>query len=1115
MKQQHRFFYTTLIFTLVLSWSATAQSKKPVKGLLQEVSPSKDKDINDEKEQSKALAGELLVNKAEDEAIKALEKLIFKAKTNPNSGSDLASLKFRLAELYIRKAKSGRFFDLYQDLIKKDARIDQQTIASTKPSLRKAIATLKDIEESHPKFEEMDVAFFNIANAYSALNETAPAEIYFENLINRYPNSALRPDALLSLGEIHYQKGRFELALKLFDEIKKYPEAKAYPYSLYKSAWCSYNIKQNEIAIQKLVESLDQNNKMLTENQKHNLRSETLKDLVLFSGEVKKPDEMISFFKKLTNQEEFDDAMLSLAKLYESHSRHSELVRFLKDYKAESNAQNKSWAQVYVVNSLEAMKKRKEVIEALKEFSDICKKDTSTDQVCLKRFQTVSREISQKWWEIWEKNKKHEEFSGLTTEVFEILLTQDDGSSDMAKNRISYADLLFQKELYSKSAENYLKAARATLLDIPNREEAFYSSIVSYDKQIAALQETKKDQDREIKRIHIEQIIIVEEALKLKTQNKYTQELYFKEIFNHYQLKNYDEVKKKLKLNLSQFKKGELREKVQDIEFDILNQEKNYPLLSQKLDEAIKTEKNKDRTAALKKLRTESLFAEIVNGKWTTPEKIAKLEAFRKTSEMPELSEKAQALLISSYFENKQQKQASDLVYEDAYLKGNKNKYTEDQLKETLNYMMILGEEDKVRRVLSKTDPLAHCEYLTLLRRGIFASECYIQIYDKLKDDERRKTAQLLVKEALEAEPLEKRVKALLQKDTKNSDLLVEFEIRNLEKVIEEKKWTEAFNLAKKYLARDIEQSLKARVRLVQSKVLAQEFLQQSVKAKVDRLAIVLSLKTEKLDKAYQGFNAVLSYKPDGKTQLDTLKNIEMINSHYVQALTDYPRPEGLSDEEFEGLMKELATLAKPIAERNIEIRQQIEEVEKTLNAKGNNYLWMVQLKNYDFIESPKNEAEKTSFTYLSNKLKNGHLMLVQFLLTEAMKVWPESSWTKELNFYVLGANQKFDEIKKNYDKNFFTKVKTPEGKSIVAISQYQNKKFSESFQTFSEIDKELLYNYRLEAEHLNAGIESKIERPKIEKLSQDYLKLMKGKKDLEREDRIKNLIKDTYEKNS
>jgi tetratricopeptide (TPR) repeat protein len=264
-----------------------------------------------------------------------------------------------LAELYIRKAKSGRFFDLYQDLVKKQTSIDKQTIASTKPSLRKAIATLKDIEESHPKFDEMDVVFFNIANAYNALNESTSAEIYFENLIQRYPNSALRPDALLAYGEILYQKGKFESALKNFDEIKNFPESKAYPYSLYKSAWCSYNLKQNESAINKLVSSLELNNKMLTDIQKHSLRSESIKDLVLFSSETKKSDEIIDFFKKITNQSEFDEAMLALAKLYESHSRYKELIEFLEDYKEETTPRNQSWAQEFIINSLESLKKTK------------------------------------------------------------------------------------------------------------------------------------------------------------------------------------------------------------------------------------------------------------------------------------------------------------------------------------------------------------------------------------------------------------------------------------------------------------------------------------------------------------------------------------------------------------------------------------------------------------------------------------------------------------------------------------------------------------------------------------------------------------------------------------
>lgn len=1118
----------SILIVFFFQLGSFSQTKKNTKGLLPQVAPQKDKDINDDKEQEKALAGELLVNRAEDQAIIAIEKLIFKAKTNPHSGSDLASLKFRLAELYIRKAKSGRFFDLYQDLVKKQTSIDKQTIASTKPSLRKAIATLKDIEESHPKFDEMDVVFFNIANAYNALNESTSAEIYFENLIQRYPNSALRPDALLAYGEILYQKGKFESALKNFDEIKNFPESKAYPYSLYKSAWCSYNLKQNESAINKLVSSLELNNKMLTDIQKHSLRSESIKDLVLFSSETKKSDEIIDFFKKITNQSEFDEAMLALAKLYESHSRYKELIEFLEDYKEETTPRNQSWAQEFIINSLESLKKRKELISALKEFSEICKKDTSSDQVCLKTFQSTSREISQKWWEIWEKNKQHEEFSDLTLQVFEILLSQDDGSSDMAKNKISYADLLFQKANFKKSGEFYLQAAKNESLEPDIKEEAYYSSLIAYDKNLETLlKEEKNKDDKQIQQIYIEQLLIIEDNLKLKTlqqksnQNKlksikYNDELLFKEIFNHYQLKNLDTVKNKIKINLPLVKSDDLKQKIQDIEFDILNQEKNYPALSKRLDELISTEKNKDRLSTLKKLNSQSKFAEIANGNLNLNDKIKRLESFIKTSETEELVEKSKQLLIAAYFENKEQKKATELVYEDAYIKKNQKNFTENQLQETTNYLMLLGQEDKVKKILSKQNPIAHCEYLTLLRRGLFASECYIQIYDQLKDLEKRRTAQLLVKEALQAEPLEKRVRNLLKVDDKNKDLLLEFEVQELEKIVDEKKWTESFNIAKKLLGKDIEQSLKARVRLVQAKVLAHEFMQQSVKAKVDRLALVLSLKTEKLDKAYQGFNAVLSYKPDLKTQLEALRNIELINSHYSESLAQYPRPEGLSDEEAEVLNQELTTLAKPIVDRNIEIKQQIQDLEKqSQSAFSANYLWMVQLPSFSFIEPPKNETEKASYDYMTQKLKNGHLPLIQFLITEALKSWPESSWTKELNFFILGASQRFDEINKNYDKNFFNTIKNSQGKAIIALVQYQNNEFKESFKTFSEIDKESLYNYRLEAEHLKAAMAANIDLKSIEKISQDYMSKMKLKKEYDREENLRTLLKEKYEKKS
>jgi hypothetical protein len=67
----------SILIVFFFQLGSFSQTKKNTKGLLPQVAPQKDKDINDDKEQEKALAGELLVNRAEDQAIIAIEKLIF------------------------------------------------------------------------------------------------------------------------------------------------------------------------------------------------------------------------------------------------------------------------------------------------------------------------------------------------------------------------------------------------------------------------------------------------------------------------------------------------------------------------------------------------------------------------------------------------------------------------------------------------------------------------------------------------------------------------------------------------------------------------------------------------------------------------------------------------------------------------------------------------------------------------------------------------------------------------------------------------------------------------------------------------------------------------------
>ncbi len=105
MKKKEFNFKTSLLLLSLVSTTQAFSAQESTKGLLPEVKLNSD---NEDKNQETAFKSEVLITKAENKAIESLTQILKKKKGSP----DEADLNYRLAEMYMRRAKSGRFFDL-------------------------------------------------------------------------------------------------------------------------------------------------------------------------------------------------------------------------------------------------------------------------------------------------------------------------------------------------------------------------------------------------------------------------------------------------------------------------------------------------------------------------------------------------------------------------------------------------------------------------------------------------------------------------------------------------------------------------------------------------------------------------------------------------------------------------------------------------------------------------------------------------------------------------------------------------------------------------------------------------------------------------------------------
>ncbi|MDZ4082037.1 MAG: tetratricopeptide repeat protein, partial [Bdellovibrionales bacterium] len=283
----------------------------------------------------KALKTEMLVMRSEKKALEQLEKLKLRYKGTRMEPEIL----FRLGEIYMRRARTERFFEVHRDS-NQIARFAPEMVrtASEVKQIRRAISIYIDLEARFPRFRARDIVVFNTAYAYQQVGEDTNAEKQFQRLLSQHPNSSLVPDALLSLGEIQYSRRQFSGALAYFLKIKEYPEARVYPYGLYKAAWCKYNM-QDETAGIKLLEDViafgHARAQDAASNSKLDLRKEALGDLALFFSESKKAQDAVGYFAAQAKDLDAVPYILRLVEIYKRHSKYGEVDIVLRDVLAK------------------------------------------------------------------------------------------------------------------------------------------------------------------------------------------------------------------------------------------------------------------------------------------------------------------------------------------------------------------------------------------------------------------------------------------------------------------------------------------------------------------------------------------------------------------------------------------------------------------------------------------------------------------------------------------------------------------------------------------------------------------------------------------------------------
>lgn len=883
--------------------------------------------------EKKAIKAELLVSATEQKAIDQVQKLIRKYKGTPLE----PDLQFRLAEMYMRKSKSDRFFEIHRESGDPTVKLLPRLVskASSRTSLTQAVEVYQYIQKKFPGYNQMDLVVFNHAFARQALGQDKDAENLYWDLIRKFPDSPLVPDAHLAIGEISFMKAKFQFALEHFDAIRKFPESRVYPYGLYKAAWTRYNMHESAAALKNLEEVVAFGNDVVKNHldAKLDLRKEALNDMTIFFEDVHPSKEAFSYFRKQAGELDLPGTLMHMAELYDRHSRYvdeREVLGAFVDHIPESKLMPEARAKM--VTAADNLKQKDLAVKDLEEFAKACeprsdyvKANPDQAQACGDALSKSSLVLAEKWLKIWNKNVHDETFADSSEKAFQIYLRNKKATDDYKKAHYLYAELLFKRQKYRQASVEYA-AVSASGVDDKIGHDADYAACLSLEKAVG-----EKWSDEDEKSFHK----LAEKYVTSHPKGQYRLEVEFKMAFLAYEKNRYDEAAPSFLRLGREFAKDEKGLKAQDLYLDILNIKKDYKGIREYAKELMKKPMAADRTAKLDKLYQQAYFLQIqtMEEKGDLKNALHEYHQFIKDNSHSELSEKANWNLVQLYYKTGDAFGGAQAALEFAKKYPASKQSTPAlqsaaqtfekmaQLEPAASVLVQLADRDAANKW--KFKELA-ADFYAMSGHAADARKLYQEVLPTLKEDEKLR---LLSK----MESFEKSY----GNDSSHSNVVGQLaakgiapfanqgKLTRLQKTWESGDVTEAFQESKKLLGSSaLSAAEKAKVRLVQAQVLEDEFIKQSVKAKPDRLAMVLGIKTEKLEKAQQAYESVIRFG-ESTSALEALEHIYHCFDHYVTSLKTIPTPEGFSPADTQAFQKELQNLIMPLEEKSVETLSQ------------------------------------------------------------------------------------------------------------------------------------------------------------------------------------------------
>ena len=899
-----------------------------------------------QKQKEAELISEVIALGSEQKAIKQLKVLLKKYR-----GTSMEpALLFRLAELYISKAKSSRTFEILKeessagDLNTPSASfIPRHVLGKEKLFILEAVKVYETIEEKYPNFKQMDLVLYNSGFAHLQAEMKSGAELVFLRLLRnkQLRNSKIIPETLLSLGEISFQKNTFAKALAFFELINKYPNSPVYPYGLYKAAWSSYNISDPKGALARMEKVVAIGHKAeKTNSSKFSLRRDALNDMPLFFSELKPASQAVRYFKRQSREIDPTPSLEKLSRIYNKHGKlkkeETVLVGLVKSF---SSHPRRPIFHKLLVESYNSQSKIKKAMVNLVKFDKTCdsvlilhkkgirKVRDPEVKDCNNIVDAFSLKMAKKWLRVWERNesKKH----GIASEQgFRIHLKDKKPSVKNSDARYALADILFAFKKFYKASKEY-EIVGNTIKDKKKAHDARYGSLVALDKAVKG--KWNKDNEKRLK-------FLTDTYLKSYPSGKYYLSVSFKVGLLDYTNKAYDLAQSRLYALGKRFPNASKGKKSQDLYLDILNTKKDYIALQKGALKWKSLEKSPERQASLQNIFEESYFSHVQ--KIIEEEKFGKAiglyRKFVKQYPRSNFADEAQWNVVDIYLKWNDHVGAA-AAYFDFYKKFPNHKRSLESLIRSADLYEQMGlpeEALKVAQALTRKDSKNSESWIMLVGDFYAASGRYYQAIEEFKKIFLNKKYASSTKTTEVASQAIDRVIFLsdqLGKDDRYFKVLKEMSQNKLRVIYSTAISTYAENLKKQGKIRVLSQWINKHLRkrlfkedrakmnyisaiLEERKYLAMNLRDSSVSLLTKDIDVKIKMMT-RVQKAYEAGTK----GGDAYTTVNSLVGLARLYQGFVTSLNTIEGPRSFNEEEKLALKDELSNIVFPFEEKAVE----------------------------------------------------------------------------------------------------------------------------------------------------------------------------------------------------